>query len=350
MLSKIISFENVVKLKYFLEKFIIRKKSRISISTADKIYIFLAADYGNLGDVAITYAQTKFLKLNFPDHEIIEIPISKTIEGVYTIQRSIKDSDIITIVGGGNFGNRYSQIEYLRQFVVSKFPRNKIVSFPQTFDFTEDDLGREKLKVAKHVYSNHGNIILVAREQRSYELMRGAFPETRVLLCPDIVFSLNEDQESLVRKGLIICMRDDSEKLLTNSEQEKIETIVSSYFNDISYYDTHIGRSNLSIADRNVELRKIWTAFKGAELVVTDRLHGMIFCFITQTPCLVFFNNNHKIENSYEWINDSEYIKLFRKISLEDIHSFLRSRDTLVIKRNKLLKSEYDPLIHSIGN
>jgi len=41
-------------LKYF-------KNTKID-GTKKQVYIFLAADYGNLGDVAITYAQTKFLK------------------------------------------------------------------------------------------------------------------------------------------------------------------------------------------------------------------------------------------------------------------------------------------------
>lgn len=31
-----------------------------------RVFIFLAADYGNLGDVAITLAQKKILQLNIP--------------------------------------------------------------------------------------------------------------------------------------------------------------------------------------------------------------------------------------------------------------------------------------------
>lgn len=43
-----------------------------------KIVVALAADYGNLGDVAITFAQTQFLKKQFPEAEVIDFPISKT--------------------------------------------------------------------------------------------------------------------------------------------------------------------------------------------------------------------------------------------------------------------------------
>ena len=40
--------------------------------------------------------------------------------------------------------------------------------------------------------------------------------------------------------------------------------------------------------------------FQKSELVITDRLHGMIFCYITKTPCIVMPNNNHKILMTYE--------------------------------------------------
>ena len=42
-----------------------------------KCLVFLAADYGNLGDVAITFAQERFLARHFPDYEIVDVPIEK---------------------------------------------------------------------------------------------------------------------------------------------------------------------------------------------------------------------------------------------------------------------------------
>ena len=40
--------------------------------------------------------------------------------------------------------------------------------------------------------------------------------------------------------------------------------------------------------------------FAGAQLVITDRLHGMVFCYLTNTPCIVFSNYNHKVLGTYE--------------------------------------------------
>ena len=43
-----------------------------------KIIVALAADYGNLGDIAITFAQEAFLRTCYPDYEIVDFPISST--------------------------------------------------------------------------------------------------------------------------------------------------------------------------------------------------------------------------------------------------------------------------------
>lgn len=92
-------------------------------------------------------------------------------------------------------------------------------------------------------------------------------------------------------------------------------------------YDTHINKNNLSIEERNDELDKIWTAFKKAELVITDRLHGMIFCYITKTPCLVFQNNNHKVKGSYQWIKEKSNIKLIENFSEIEISDFFKNKN-----------------------
>lgn len=42
--------------------------------------------------------------------------------------------------------------------------------------------------------------------------------------------------------------------------------------------------------------------------MVTDRLHGMIFAYITGTPAIVFSNSNQKVKNCFEWIKDCGYI------------------------------------------
>ena len=43
------------------------------------VFVALAADYGKLGDLAITFAQTRFFDEQFPDAVVEQLPISRTL-------------------------------------------------------------------------------------------------------------------------------------------------------------------------------------------------------------------------------------------------------------------------------
>lgn len=292
-----------------------------------KIIVALAADYGNLGDVAITYAQTKFLKMQFPSYEIIEFPISKTFTSVKSLKKICTPQDIITIVGGGNTGDMYDDIEYCRQFIIQQFPQNRIISFPQTVDFSDTESGRKALQRAIKVYSKHENLILIAREKASFERYQKYFKMNKSMLLPDIVLNLNEALFKYKKQGITLCLRSDDEKKMSKSQEGLlIKSLKQKY--EIKYYDTHINRDNLSIKERETELNKIWTAFKQSKVVITDRLHGMIFCAITKTPCVVIDNSNCKISGVYNaWLKDVEYIKM---MSIYDIDELQKNTDFLI--------------------
>lgn len=284
-----------------------------------KIFVFLAADYGNLGDVAITYAQHKYLSQTFPEFHVTEIPISLTLDGLEYVRRIIKSEDIVTTVGGGNMGSLYEQIENFRQLVFEYFPKNKIISFPQTIDFSEDKNGQRALEIAKKTYQEHKHLLLLAREEKTFNFFQKHFPKNKSLLVPDIVMSLDRVNPVFERRGVVICLREDKEKKLSKKENDDLISCITSNYTKHSYRDTHIGIEKMSLKKRIEELFSIWDAFKKAELVVTDRLHGMIFCFITNTPAIVLLNNNHKVQSSYKWIQDSKNIHLIPDFSVENV-------------------------------
>lgn len=345
-LKKLIGFRTKYRIKLFLRQF--KKQSYFDPAIIDKTkkqaYVFLAADYGNLGDVAITFAQTQFLLEN-SNCQVIEIPISQSLEGLWFVKKNIQKKDLITTVGGGNMGDIYDQIEYIRQLVVKFFPNNKIISFPQTFDFTETEKGEKALKIAKKVYNSHSDIHFIAREKTSYSLMKKHFKGANVVLTPDIVINLDKQEPKLKRNGVVICMRKDKEKNLSETQSQFITNEIKDRFENISYYDTHINRNDLSLQERESELNAIWNAFRSAELVVTDRLHGMIFCYITNTPCLVFQNNNHKVRETYNWIKGNLNINLVTEFSEENIKTFF-SRKDFNIGLLVDIRDKYQPLIN----
>lgn len=345
ILSRFLNFRIKYSLLLFLQQF---KEfnffKNVSIDKSKKrAYIFLAADYGNLGDVAITYAQTEYLRNN-SKYQVIEIPISKSLEGLWFVKRHINPGDVVTTVGGGNMGDLYDQIEYIRQLVVRFFPKNKIISFPQTFDYSETTQGKKALQSARKVYNAHKDFTIIGREQTSFDLMTTNFPNANVILTPDIVLSLKELHPEQVRNGVVICMRKDAEKALTPEQNEFVIQAATDHFGEVSYYDTHIGKNNLSVADRLSELHKIWNKFRSAELVITDRLHGMIFCYITNTPCLVFQNNNHKVKETHRWIQNAEYITLLPVFSKEVVVSYFVSQKYKKVSEYFSLNDRYKPL------
>lgn len=259
---------NIAKIIYIKTRFYIKywfSKSSIPeynyLLNRKKCFVFLAADYGNLGDVAITYAQEIFLREHFPDHEIVDVPISNTLSSLKSLQKICNQDDIITVVGGGNMSDLYFDIELLRQMVVKAFPRNRILLFPQTMFFS-NTLGGKYLKYqAVKVYSKHKNLTISARERWSYEVMKTLFSNSKLL--PDIVMTLDKRKPALERKGVTFCLRDDVESKLSDDFKSILKTHIGTKF-DVVDYDTHIGRGGLSVMEREEELNKIWNQFAAA--------------------------------------------------------------------------------------
>ncbi|MGV9002305.1 MAG: glycosyltransferase [Candidatus Saccharimonadaceae bacterium] len=301
-----------------------------------KIIVALAADYGNLGDVAITYAQVKYLERNFKEYRVIKLPISRTYHDVKSLKRKMTRNDIITIVGGGNMGNLYQDIEDQRKFIISLFPNNKIVSFPQTIDFSETYEGLRSQKDTQRLYDHHKKLVLLAREQKTFNKMKSLF-NSHIILAPDIVLSLDESSSIKNRRAntITLCIRKDEESRLKGGEQQKIaEYLQDELHSEIIYRDTHIGDVTLSDERAILELNSIWSIFRESRLVITDRLHGMIFCAITNTPCVAINNSNGKVFGVHKlWLSESKNIVMIEDFTIDAIRNaveFLGNQNTVI--------------------
>lgn len=325
---------NIRKLYYtfFLYSLLHQDKRFLSQTHNKRVFVFLAADYGNLGDVAITYAQERLLKEKYPDYEIVDVPISKTLSLLCPIKKMITPDDIITITGGGNMGDMYGDIELLRLMVIRTFPKNKVVVFPQTIDYSGENT--YLLRLAKRTYCNHRNLTMLAREEVSYNKMCELFPKANIKLTPDVVMTLGKRRDS-ERKGVVFCLRNDKEKSAQSQKADELRIEAANMGISVVDYDTHIDKEHMSLAVRKEELDKIWNIFSSAQLVVTDRLHGMVFAYITGTPAIVFPNSNFKVEKCYEWINNCGYIH-FCKDRVVDMQTILRKQpDSMLFELNQ---------------
>lgn len=317
----------ILRLKYLLKEkkrkfsYLIGKKENIQdLLNIPKAYIFLAADYRNMGDVAITYAQRNMLENLLPNYEIIEVPYDKTFEKIYEIKKLIKKEDIITIVGGGNMSDRYDAIEEARRMVIKNFKNNKILSFPQTIEFSDSIEGNEALRRSKIIYSKNKNLVILAREKMSFEKMKKIYDKNEVFLAPDIVFSLKkfvEDnlivEEKDAEKDIGICMRNDSEKNVDVNIDFSSE-LENEYKSRIEFFDTYIDENDFNYEKRYEILLELIRKIKRKRIIITDRLHGMILSYIADVPCIAFDNSNHKVKSTYNtWLNRCENIYLYEK-------------------------------------
>ncbi|OUP46153.1 polysaccharide pyruvyl transferase family protein [Pseudoflavonifractor sp. An187] len=287
-----------------------------------KIVIALAANYGNLGDVAITYAQKEFLKKNFPEYEVVEFEITNTFRGMKSLKQYIRDEDIITVVGGGNFGDLYDDIEFSRQFIIHNFPKNRIITFPQTISFSKTLLGRLRLLWARFIYNRHKNLTIFVREEFSYKEYCSVFKNLKK--APDIVMSMDYAEPSgLERQGITVCFRNDKENGVDMHMKEKLVSEIKRDYK-VQIRDTHVGNQN-DLQKLYAELHCLIKVFQSSQVVITDRLHGMILSYITHTPCVVFGGGNKKISGCYKWISKTNYVHLIEAdISQENLNEILR--------------------------
>lgn len=268
-----------------------------------RYFLLDAASYNNLGDQAIAYAISCFIKDNFGANSLVSINEREVIGYLRSLQKIIKLTDVIILSGGGNMGDLYPRYEALRRLIIKKFPNNKIIIFPQTIDYTNDKYGRRELKKSADIYSKHKFLTVCARESKSYDIMKSIYPN--VLLVPDIVLYLygKLEVEDISRSNTVgICLREDKESVISGQLRREILETAQSNFENIVYLST-MGQSSSAIttdSQRYDAIKSKLKEFSECRLIITDRLHGMIFSVLAGVPCIAIDNSNKKVSGVYE--------------------------------------------------
>lgn len=314
-----------------------------------KIILMGTPHHANIGDLAIAYAEEEMIRELFPNKKLYIMQEEKLDVCAKRVKSYIKNDDIILLHGGGNIGDTYVTPEKGRREVISSYPNNKIIIFPQTAYFESD----EELNISKKIYNAHNNLIIMAREKRSYEFMKKHFYNAKVYLTPDIVMSLKEIS-NMQRSGVLLMFRRDKEKTLGNDMTDSIIKYVKEHFNSYKITDMNIGTevvNNISEKKRKQILENKFKELQSAELVITDRLHGMIFSAITETPCVVFDSLTHKIVESYDWLKNLGYIQMCENIeNLEECIKKATNSSPCLYNNDFARKTINDILIREIGD
>lgn len=282
------------------------------------VYIVTTPEYGNIGDHAIAEAEKIYLEAKFPEYLIQEIPDSRFDEVILSLIKNITSFDIICFIGGGNFGILYPNIEYNRRFLIRKCRKAKIYLFPQSSVWGCGWYEMAQLRRSSRIYSNNLNLVLMARDETTYELMKENFTN-KVFLVPDIVLT-TQYNPSFERdhNKVLICFRNDVEKITSTDLINTIQNYLIKLGYDIITLDTETYKQ-ISGTERNTVLEETLTFFSKVGYVITDRLHGMIFSVITGTPCLALDNSTKKISGvKNKWIKSPNILLFNDKISIID--------------------------------
>lgn len=313
----------------------------------NKIFVLLSTDYSNLGDHAMTYAHIKLLKAKYPSAQIVEVLVGDTLKNIRHIASIIEPNDVITLKGGGNVGLEYFREELYRRILIKKFNKNKIILFPQTVYFPETSKGKREFNNTLKIFKKHSQFYAFLRDEISYNMVKKHLKE-RAFLVPDTVLSLSNLEMNEERQGATICIRCDKEGIYNKEQKNIVEEISKKYFKTINITDT-VTDYPIPIKIRKKELYSIWKTFSSSKLIITDRLHGMIFSAITSTPCIVLRTYNHKLVGQYKWLKHLNYIKLV-KLEKEELESAIKELMNIkVIPYDALMYGQlYNKIIEAI--
>lgn len=282
--------------------------------------------YNNIGDLLIWEGELSFLR---------KIPyrmIDSCSMHTYHIsrQQKISDETIILMQGGGNFGDIWRSIQEFRLDIIQRHPNNKIIIFPQTVYYKN----RQLMEADANVMGQHKNLTICARDKVSYDLLKGNFSNS-ILLLPDMAFCIPTERlqkyaRSVIDKTLFLKRKD--------CELQNVEyKVTNQYPLDICDWPA---MEHLDIIQQGMRcmivLRKlgistfedwyckrIYKDFlikKGIEFVsqykeiYTTRLHVAILSILLGKP-FYFFDNSYGKNSSFfnTWLSDVDGI-IFKKI------------------------------------
>lgn len=146
--------------------------------------------YNNIGDVLIWEGERSFLKES--KHQCLDFASA----GTCRFPKLSPDA-VILLGGGGNFGDLWRWFQEFRLEVIRRYPENRIIIFPQSVYY--DDVG--VMQSDAELMSCHQKLIICAREQQSYGLLKANF-RNEIIFVPDMAFCIPlEDLRRWAIKG-----------------------------------------------------------------------------------------------------------------------------------------------------
>ncbi len=289
-------------------------------------YLLLDLPYHkNIGDILIWQGELNYLKskpyrcLGSSNKDTFQFP-------------DLSPDVLILLQGGGNFGDLYRSSQEFRCNIVSKYPKNKIVMFPQSVYYQDANLILEDSKI----FRKHTNLYLCVRDYSSFQFMRKYFSSNNILLVPDMAFYVDLKPKNNAKSSSLYFKRIDRESCVETTNGEYYDhigdwpTFEKTYFRVFLLYLALAVYRRLpkwvlgkQIIARAIDvfciylvkdfLIKLGVNFINSYSDITvDRLHGLILSFLMGKKIYYRDNSTGKLSAFVStWLSNSkEIIKL----------------------------------------
>lgn len=230
----------------------------------------------------------------------------------------------IIIHGGGNLGDLWPRQQAFREEVIARFPNRKIVQMPQTVWFES----RVSLERARRCFESHPDLTILARDERSHGFLTKNF-EVRVLLSPDAAMWLHLDRVREPITDVHALLRSDQESksakpvLQSIAQTDWLLRVGPRGFNwprlfhrvESSFPTKRLAHTlnplQSAAADRSSRhhVRRGVGLLSQGRVVITDRLHGHIFCLLLGIPHVALDNSYGKVHGFIDtWTRESPLV------------------------------------------
>lgn len=299
------------------------------------IILFNSPDYPNLGDHAIALAERQFFEEHFPEYGFIEISCTQYERESVKIKGAIQKEDVLLITGGGNSGDFHLRIQDIISQIIQEYSDNKIIVGPQTMYFVGDAYSEMEKEHIRSIYKSHPHLFLTAREHQTADLYDTLFGrDIKRMEIPDIAFLLKYEEGEITRRhGALVCLRQDREHCTAVKRQEIFDVLENCNLSAVDY--STLSDTEVTLDNRMGKVRTALETIASAQVVVTDRLHCMIFCVVTDTPCVVFNNKTGKVFRMTKWIEECQ--KVARCEKLEDCKAAIQKVMTANVSNENIL-------------
>lgn len=269
--------------------------------------------FNNLGDHLIASAEKRFIQQVEQNRTVVEIPTQLFLRRREEIIAAIHPESPIYITGGGWMGSLWPDDEYRMQDMISAFCTSKIVVLPQTvyYDLAQPSSGNI-LQDAIAVYKKCRDIRFFFRDQASYDFAKVHFASAhaQVYLSPDIALFYPVQTRPTERSGFGLCLRKDREAQNGLPLARWITDFCAQNGVALHLTDT-VGKYSIPVWLRERKIRTKLLEFGRYKLLITDRLHGMIFAALAGTKCIAMDNASHKVAGVYHlWLRHNPDIRL----------------------------------------